>query len=73
MYKAVLDRLKHDEENPMKPRETIDKKLSVLNWSVPGGHYVERPKAPGGPPDWWQDDEEASQSFLEAMGVTNLG
>lgn len=54
-----------DEEKGENPRRDFDQSLLVDGWDVPGPaptHVVNRP-------DWWQGDEEASQSFLAAMGV----
>jgi hypothetical protein len=44
--------------------------LSVAGWAVPGSgpkRVKQRdPKAPW----WWTDEEDASDSFLKAMGVS---
>lgn len=70
IYHALLSRLKHDDKNPSAPRDNFDKKLSVPQWTLPGGVYVPE-KTEGRPPAWWDGDEEASQSFLQTMMVTH--
>jgi hypothetical protein len=50
-------------------RAELDGALGVAGW--PGPAHRWRPSAPREPgaPSWWHGDEEASQSFLAAMGV----
>lgn len=48
----------------------FDNALNVRSWPSPGTDGTD----PGvvrdpGMPDWWTDDEDASQSFLRSMGV----
>lgn len=51
-------------------RKVLDSMLSVAGWAVPGSEPVQvaprDPKAPW----WWVDEEDASQSFLAAVGVS---
>lgn len=51
-------------------RKTLDDMLSVGGWTVPGREprkvKARDPRAPW----WWTTDEDASDSFLQAMGVT---
>lgn len=67
----MLDRLDYDPEDrdgPTKARRDLDAALEVNTWSVPG---VRRrtPTNPTRTPTWWRGDEDASQTFLHAMGV----
>jgi len=65
--------LKHDSKNPAGPRTRLDRKLKIDQWELPGGTYVAPKREGNAPPAWWDDDEEASQSFLDAVGAVNLG
>jgi hypothetical protein len=55
------------------PREALAADLGVSGWWLPGqqpaDHRAGVPPAQTGAPAWWKGDEEASQSFLTAMGV----
>lgn len=70
MYHARIERLPYDEQRPERPREELDDELDVASWRVPGRRAVV-PAAPVNPdaPSWWHGDEDASQTFLAAMGV----
>jgi hypothetical protein len=50
-------------------RAQLDAALGVAGWPAPAQRP--RPVEPTEPgaPAWWQGDEEASQSFLAAVGV----
>lgn len=58
-----------ENEQPGTARKRFDGQLDVRAWTVPGTETKELeprdPKAPW----WWDSPEEASQSFLTAMGV----
>jgi hypothetical protein len=50
-------------------RDALDEPYGVKSWPLPGSRP--RPvkvRAPG-VPEWWDSDEDASASFLTAMGV----
>jgi len=47
------------------PREQLEREYAAV-WSAPTRPVV--PREPGAP-DWWTGPEEASESFLQAMGV----
>ncbi len=57
-----------DEKENRDPRGELDRNLEVGSWRVPGWDGLAR-ELPDGAPAWWRGDEEASQSFLRAMGV----
>jgi hypothetical protein len=64
--------LRHDENDPAGPRRRLDQTLEVARWSVPGGGTTFRQRLrerEPNAPDWWLGDEDASQSFMESMGV----
>lgn len=66
----MLQRLNvRENEKPDTARRRIDGQLDVRTWIVPGAEHKEPeprdPKAPW----WWDGTEDASQSFLTAMGV----
>lgn len=59
-----------DNENPDRARQRFDGQLGVRNWPLPGSEpkpadTTRDPKAPW----WWDNAEDASQSFLRSMGV----
>jgi len=72
LYKASLERLRYDEKNPDKPRTDFNRTMMVDDWQLPGGDYVPA-KNESGAPSWWYGDEDASQSFLQSVGVMNVG
>lgn len=60
------------------PSDIIDENLNVSAWPTGGGRprhastktAADHEDVPGlTPPAWWQDDQDASQTFLGAMGV----
>lgn len=51
------------------PRATLDQALSVRSWALPGEQPRPVVARPRGVPDWWEGDDQASQSFLQAMGI----
>lgn len=73
----MLERLDYQQEGtpesmkltPAQVRQGFDNELLVRTWRVPG--MVEAPvdTRPAGAPAWWDSDEEASDTFLAAMGV----
>lgn len=64
----MLDRLEYDNDDPGRSRRELDRKLEVDAWLVPGTRPRVRDVAASAP-HWWHGDEDASQSFLAAMGV----
>jgi len=62
-----------DGQTEEQARAKFDADLGVSAWAVPG--HERRPAAPqpDGAPWWWTGAEDASQSFLAAMGVTLHG
>lgn len=54
-------------------RAENDNKLGVKAWPVPGGvwrpHQQDQVDPGDRTPEWWHGEEEASASFLAAMGV----
>lgn len=67
----MLQRVRvHEGQSAEDARKVLDSALSVTGWAVPGSgpkHVKQRdPKAPW----WWTDEEDASDSFLKAMGVS---
>ena len=74
LYSMMIESLAPDESHPEKPRRDLDTLLQVDDWRVPGiRHRYRRPKpAPvevEKVPSWWRGDEDASQTFMYAMGV----
>ena len=52
------------------PRDRLAAELDVAGWLLPGQPPPPPTPAPEpGVPAWWQGDEQASASFLAAMGV----
>lgn len=68
MYFEMTSNLRYDEKNPERYRRELDQQLQVGAWGLPGGAYRQRSIAPSAP-TWWRGDEDASQTFLHAMGV----
>lgn len=50
-------------------RRQFDNALGVSSWGTPGSVIKPQKDRPAGAPAWWDDDEEASASFLAAQGV----
>ena len=69
VYYEMTRRLEHDQKNPQRPRQRLDQTLEVGRWHVPGGVYRQRQRTSNSTPAWWSGDEDASQTFLHAMGV----
>lgn len=67
----MIQRLPYpDEKEHSDPRaEMIDDPLRVDDWQMPGQATREQLGLPTDAPTWWRGEEEASQSFLKAMGV----
>ncbi len=72
MYYEMTRRLEVDEKNPTRPRRQLDQQLKVGDWVTPGGAYRQRKVDEPAPPAWWRGDEDASQTFMHAMGVVSL-
>jgi hypothetical protein len=63
---------KNENENPEVTRKRFDASLSVKRWRITPDdtdRYAEA-VVDEGAPWWWEGDAEASDSFLEAMGVS---
>jgi hypothetical protein len=60
-----------EEEKPEVTRKRFDNELSVKRWRITPDHVDKYASAPvdDAAPWWWEGDAEASDSFLEAMGV----
>lgn len=71
IYYEMTTRLKVDDKNPDRYRRELDNTLNVGAWNLPGGAYRQRQVVPNAP-HWWRGDEDASQTFLHAMGVVSL-
>lgn len=72
IYSSILERLQPQDENeqPETTRRRVDDMLYVREWSTPGADPTPRADdVPDDAPFWWKGDEEASQSFLQSMGV----
>lgn len=70
IYRAMIDRLPVDEAGQRPDRAALDNALGVSGWPTPGGGRYPIPEREPGAPAWWQGDEEASQGWLRAAGVT---
>lgn len=67
----MLQRLRvHDGQSAEDARTVLDQTLSTAGWAVPGSGpkrvKARDPKAPW----WWTGEEDASESFFKAMGVS---
>ena len=71
MYSVAIERLRHDDKNPERPRADFDNAVSVHSWQTPGGTF--KRVVEEGAPSWWTGDEDASQQFLASMGVITSG
>lgn len=74
-YSYMADKLPNQDEegNKRDYRGEFDEILRTHTWPVPrtahgSKRYKERVESNA--PSWWVDDEEASQSFMMAMGVS---
>lgn len=66
----MLERLDQDEKQPARPRTLLDQQLKVREWRSPGSRLRKKTRdVPTNAPAWWQGDEDASQTFLHAMGI----
>lgn len=59
-----------ENEKPETARKRFDGQLSVRAWTTPGTEDKAPEPRDSRAPYWWDGDEDASQSFLTAMGVT---
>lgn len=69
----MINNLVPPTEDQPDPRGELDRALLVDQWAVPGGVYIPPPPVTApipDVPDWWEGDEQASQEFLRAVGVT---
>jgi hypothetical protein len=51
------------------PRDALDELFGVKAWTLPGQQARPVVVREPGTPDWWEGPEEASNSFLSAMGI----
>lgn len=59
-----------DGQSPDDARRRFDVQLGVdASWAVPGRRMRAPQPREAGAPWWWRGAEDASQSFLHAMGV----
>lgn len=59
-----------DNETPDRARKRFDGQLDVRAWTTPSTETKKPEPRDARAPWWWDSAEEASQSFLTAMGVT---
>lgn len=64
----MVKRLDVDTKNPERPRRELDQRLDVRSWRTFGRVGTRVDRHDNAPP-WWHGDEDASQSFLAAMGI----
>jgi hypothetical protein len=61
----------HDGQTEEQARARFDADLGISAWALPGRERrTPEPQQNPGAPWWWTGAEDASQSFLAAMGVT---
>lgn len=72
VYYAMLQRLSYDERDPSRTRRQLDQQLKTNAWRVPGTRRRRRVDVPDTAPSWWRGDEDASQTFLHAMGIVTV-
>lgn len=61
----------HDGQSEEQARAKFDADLGVSAWATPGRERRPVQQTPDdGAPWWWTGAEDASQSFLAAMGVS---
>lgn len=60
----------HEGQSAEDARKVLDSTLSVAGWAVPGTEPKRVPLRDPKAPWWWTDEEDASSSFLKAMGVS---
>lgn len=66
----MLQRLRIREgQSAENARKTFDDMLSVGGWTVPGSEPKQVKARDPRAPWWWTTDEDASDSFLQSMGV----
>jgi len=66
----VISRLQYDDKGQRDYRAELDSSLDVASWATPLTTFKSRQIArEPGAPSWWHGEEEASESFLRAMGV----
>ncbi|MFI7293953.1 hypothetical protein [Streptomyces sp. NPDC050121] len=58
-----------ENDKPGDARKRFDGQLDVRAWTVPASEDKEPTPRDPNAPWWWDNAEEASQSFLAAMGV----
>lgn len=66
----MLERLDTPEgKSPEAVRRSFDNELGTASWLTPGRQVDPGNGKDPGAPDWWVNEEDASQSFLNSMGV----
>lgn len=68
MLKTMMANAK-DNDEAKRLRKLLDQELNVNEWRVPGTTRTRRRKEIDTAPSWWRGDEDASQTFLHAMGI----
>ena len=56
-------------QRPEMVRARFDAQLGVDSWRTPGRQELPAPLVEPNAPWWWKGAEEASSSFLKAVGV----
>lgn len=71
VYAEMLQRLRvRDRQSPEDARKSLDLRLGVSAWTVPGREPLTAEPVDPKAPWWWTGSEDASQSFLRSMGVS---
>jgi hypothetical protein len=69
IYAAMVKRLPYPTEEDSNPRRDFDAHLEVWAWPKAGREPAVQVEKLKDQPEWWESDEEASQSFFRAMGI----
>ena len=75
IYAETIKRLDYDQGKEgayEEARKKIDAQLKTKRWRVGWEQedpYADQPRSEDWAPWWWDGDSEASDSFLESMGV----
>jgi hypothetical protein len=71
IYFEMLQRLDYDQDGkkPEQVRTEFDGLMETKRWRITEAEEIEESETDKKAPWWWDGDEEASSSFLTAMGV----